>query len=1017
MSDESIFAEALEIPDLAERDEFLDQACSGNVELRKEIDALLEAHQAENPLDHPPEYQVATELKNELSSLTEMGTIVADRYKLLEQIGEGGMGTVWVAEQFEPVRRKVALKLIKAGMDSKSVLARFEAERQALAMMDHPHIAKVLDGGLTESGRPYFVMEYVKGIPITEYCDTARLSVQERLNLFLQVCSAVQHAHQKGIIHRDLKPSNVLVAPYDDKPVPKVIDFGLAKAMNQSLTDKTLHTAHEMVLGTPLYMSPEQAQLNNLDVDTRTDIYALGVLLYELLTGTTPFEKDSFKTAAWDEVRRIIREVDPPRPSLRLSSTQTLPTVAACRHTEPVKLTQQIRGDLDWIVMKAMEKDRQRRYETANGLARDLERYLADEVIEARPPSSSYKLLKYYRRNRGQVIGGGLLLVTLLFGIFGTTFGLIRAETEREKALVQAGIARENQQEAEENLKLAEEKTKEVINERKQTQEMLVKLLEVFDEFVSPEMMAMMSAQEVLPPEQEASLDKLIADYRELIEKEDATLNDRQQFMSAAKRVANLYRTIGNLSKSIDYFEVVRDEYQRWFEEFPDTLPVDRMRYVNLLITLADVYQANNQFDEALKSVTEAKKIYDQFPSSPLAELHQPSRRRVYQILATIWSHLGDHERAIQYQQIGIDRHEEALADYKDSLLPPKMYERLQLSYASYLYNMGWLKERYGDYSEWSQWTEKAIDQIRILVESHPESDNYQSELAFYLQNYTFVLLSNCRLDQIKGNLEKSIQIYESLARKHSNNRHYQKHLAQSYDLLADFWLKTGDHERALEPSQAALEILEPLHKYQSQNIEFKEFLGKAYVTRARILETKAHKDSALTARRNYTRAVGLFEENFNSNPQAVDAQQSLVYAYCWRARHYQAQGDLALAADDWETALVVCPEFLLPFFEVESITNQLKRGELSLEEALEKIRRKESTDPGAFDLVVARFYLVAGEIDEKNAKEYQDQAVRTLETALDSGKTRMHNIQLIQEFDILKDREDYQQVLKRLGF
>ena len=248
------------------------------------------------------------------------------------------MGTVWVAEQTQPVRRKVALKLIKAGMDSKSVLARFEAERQALAVMDHPNIAKVLDGGLTETGRPFFVMEYVKGVPITEYCDATRLSVPERLNLFVQVCQAVQHAHQKGIIHRDLKPSNILVAPYDDKPVPKVIDFGLAKAMHQSLTERTLHTAHETVLGTPLYMSPEQAQLNNLDVDTRSDIYSLGVLLYELLTGTTPLEKQRFKEAAWDEIRRIIREEEPPRPSTRLSSSQTLPSLAAGRQTEPAQV-------------------------------------------------------------------------------------------------------------------------------------------------------------------------------------------------------------------------------------------------------------------------------------------------------------------------------------------------------------------------------------------------------------------------------------------------------------------------------------------------------------------------------------------------------------------------------------------------------------------------------------------------------------------------------------------------------
>ena len=422
---ESLFAAAVALPP-EERGAYLERECSGDPALRDRLLALLRAHDRaghviDRPVNGDPDQTAGYAPTSE-----QPGTIIAGRYKLLEEIGQGGMGTVWAAEQTTPVRRKVALKLIKAGMDSRSVLARFEAERQALALMDHPNIAKVLDGGLTDSGRPYFVMEYVKGVPITEYCDATRLSVEERLNLFVQVCSALQHAHQKGIIHRDLKPSNILVAPYDDKPVPKVIDFGLAKAMHQSLTEKTLYTAHEMVLGTPLYMSPEQAQLNNLDVDTRADIYSLGVLLYELLTGTTPLERKRFKEAAWDEIRRMIREEEPPRPSMRLSSTDTLPSLATFRHTEPAKLKKLVRGELDWIVMKALEKDRTRRYETANGLARDIQRYLDDEVVEARPPSTGYRIGKFVRRHKGQVIAAGLVLLALLAGIAGTTWGLIR---------------------------------------------------------------------------------------------------------------------------------------------------------------------------------------------------------------------------------------------------------------------------------------------------------------------------------------------------------------------------------------------------------------------------------------------------------------------------------------------------------------------------------------------------------------------------------------------------------------
>jgi hypothetical protein len=440
------FLAAAELP-AAERATYLSAHC-GDAELRAAVERLLAAHdQPASVLERPA--PPALELTTAHQAPEQPGLVIAGRYKLLEEIGEGGMGTVWVAEQTEPVRRKVALKLIKAGMDSRAVLARFEAERQALALMDHPNIAKVLDGGATEAGRPFFVMEYVKGVPITEYCEAARLSVPERLQLFVQVCTAVQHAHQKGIIHRDLKPSNILVAPYDDRPVPKVIDFGLAKALHQSLTERTLHTAHETVLGTPLYMSPEQAQLNNLDVDTRSDIYSLGVLLYELLTGTTPLEKRRFKDAAWEEVKRLIREEEPPRPSARLSSTETLPSLAAGRQTEPARLTRLVRGELDWIVMKSLEKDRGRRYETANGFAADVQRHLAGEPVQAAPPSVRYRLGKVARKHHGALAAAAACLLLLLAGAAVSTWQAVRATAAEQEARELAGREEQQRREAE----------------------------------------------------------------------------------------------------------------------------------------------------------------------------------------------------------------------------------------------------------------------------------------------------------------------------------------------------------------------------------------------------------------------------------------------------------------------------------------------------------------------------------------------------------------------------------------
>jgi serine/threonine protein kinase/pimeloyl-ACP methyl ester carboxylesterase len=426
---EEIFTAAIEFEDGAERNAFLTQACGGNRELLEKVRGLLHHHDGTSFLDVSP---LGAVIDVEIATLTEGPGAVIGRYKLLEKIGEGGMAVVYMAEQTEPLRRKVALKIIKLGMDTRQVIARFEAERQALALMDHPSIARVLDAGATETGRPYFVMELVQGVSITEYCDKNSLCTKDRLHLFLQVCQAVQHAHQKGIIHRDIKPSNVMVTHHDGKPVPKVIDFGIAKATNQRLTEKTLFTRYAHLIGTPAYMSPEQAELSDLDIDTRSDIYSLGVLLYELLTGTTPFSEEELRKAGYVEMQRVIREQEPVKPSTRIrTATRERRSVGAGPRVCPMSgghrgpplqnanreigvpggpAYQQVRGDLDWIVMKTLEKDRAKRYETASGLALDIERHLSNEPVVARPPSTAYRARKFIRRNRVVVTEATLLV-------------------------------------------------------------------------------------------------------------------------------------------------------------------------------------------------------------------------------------------------------------------------------------------------------------------------------------------------------------------------------------------------------------------------------------------------------------------------------------------------------------------------------------------------------------------------------------------------------------------------------
>jgi len=445
---EAICLAALELADPAQRAAFLERACAGDERLRAEVGQMLSLHAdaekffargaaavASAERDLPPAKVAAAVADATLPG--EPGELPGSRvgrYQLLQRLGEGGCGTVYLAEQEEPVRRRVAVKVIKPGMDTRSVVARFEAERQALAMMDHPNIARVLDAGATESGHPYFVMELVQGVRITRFCDEHNFDTRQRLELFIQICRAIQHAHQKGIIHRDLKPSNILVALDDGVPVPKVIDFGIAKATEGKLAGQTLFTPCEQLVGTPAYMSPEQAEMSGLDVDTRSDIYSLGVLLYELLTGRTPFDSKTLLESGLDEMRKTLREKEPPAPSTMVTSLHRteLNATAGFRHAEPPKLISLLKGDLDWIVLKALEKNRARRYETAHALAMDVQRYLNNEPVAARPPSRRYRLQKLIWRNKIVFVAGGIVAVTLIMGL-GTSISLLLREREAKR--------------------------------------------------------------------------------------------------------------------------------------------------------------------------------------------------------------------------------------------------------------------------------------------------------------------------------------------------------------------------------------------------------------------------------------------------------------------------------------------------------------------------------------------------------------------------------------------------------
>jgi serine/threonine protein kinase len=819
---DSIFLAAAEKASADERAAYLDGACGADRALRERVERLLAAQsKVHSFLEAPAPALIATV---DQSSVTERPGTVIGPYKLLEQIGEGGFGVVFLAEQTEPVRRKVALKVLKPGMDTRHVVARFEAERQALAIMDHPNIAKVFDGGATPSGRPYFVMELVKGVPITEFCDHNHLTPRERLELFLPVCQAVQHAHQKGIIHRDLKPSNVLVSRHDTTPVVKVIDFGVAKALGQELTDKTLFTGIAQMVGTPLYMSPEQAGMSDLDIDTRSDIYSLGVLLYELLTGMTPFDKERLKAAGYDELRRIIREEEPPRPSTRISTLgQAATTIAAQRRNDPKRLGQLFRGELDWMVMKALEKDRNRRYESASALAADVERYLRDEPVQACPPSAWYRCRKFLRRNRKAV-----LATTALLAMAGLFLGLITwRELDR--------MAAENDQVLAEAARLQEAHTK-VEHQRQRAVSNLRGALEILDDFHLGFVQKHIEGDPAREEEYNALLKKALVFYEQFA-RENATEP------SLRYETARAFGRTGAIKSALGRFEEAEKDYEEAIKRL-ENLDAELPGTVEYQATLAECHDGLcmvcrdfDNYPKAEKHIRRAIQLRENLVQKLDRVEDQAWLAHGYYLLALLWQKTQPPLESVKWFQKAIDieeemvkrqpdekRHWRALGLFYNGLglpfLSSRQFDEAEKAFRQAIgYQEKVLKQvpgapfcifelsvAYGnlataiaakDPAKSEKYYRQALKNTTYLVERFPKVPDYQYGLSLTGSRLGLLLKDRNQLDEAETVLLRAREVGTALVKNYSQVPLYENQLGNVLGNLALVLAKRGKHQEA----------------------------------------------------------------------------------------------------------------------------------------------------------------------------------------------------------------------------
>jgi eukaryotic-like serine/threonine-protein kinase len=802
-NEEAVFNAALDLPDGEARTSYLNEACACDAAFRQRIELLLSAYGEGQHLCSPPADLATTAL---LPAIGERPGDHIGPYKLLEQIGEGGMGLVFMAEQIRPLRRRVALKIIKPGLDTRAIIARFEAERQALALMDHPNIARVYDAGATESGRPYFVMELVRGAPITDYCREEKLVLRQRLELFLDVCQAVQHAHQKGVIHRDLKPTNILVTQNDTAPVPKVIDFGVAKATAQQLTERTLFTGYAQIIGTPLYMSPEQADLRNQDVDTRSDVYSLGVVLYELLTGATPFDAVRLRSAGPDEMRRIIREEEPPKPSTRATTAAAaLSTVATRPLARGAINISALRGDLDWIVMKALEKDRRRRYESPSALAADIARHLGNQPVEAYPPTRRYQLWKFARRNRAMLLTTGAIAVTLLLGIGVSVWQAMRARESEQRATKALATA-------EAHLKTA----------RQAVDEMYTQVAEKW-----------LFKEGQLTPVQREFLQKAIAYYQSFASVHSDTPLGQFDVGVALRRQAFLLDNLGDAAEADVAYRKSIDQLDSALPGLPDPV-LGRYELGVSLGHFGRMMRMARRYDEAVPPLNRAISLLEEVVASvPLNPKYRRELGRSTVTLAGVYLDQDRNEEA-QRDLLRCREHFGALLAQE----PENAWNACDLgvaeqSLAKVLTNLGRHKDAKPLYL-------RAIELQRRAV----ESDRAESFFRYHLANALQAASAN---DAVKDHLPYDREAYEisrDLVQQHPDRpRYLETFLVNQTNLVIT--LEDHDRKEMLTVARTGLDVARRLKKFPGNPDYHEQFVRSLLGLHSALLANQLFQEAA----------------------------------------------------------------------------------------------------------------------------------------------------------------------------